>query len=344
LDATVDEGDGSEGRAVFMGSVGKLLPSVYIAGRETHAGSPFAGVNATFLAAAITQQLECNAGLTDTVNGETSPPPVCLKQTDLKTYYDVTTPVAAWSYYNLLTHGLAAGVMLDRLLGEVRAAVHEAILALRARARDYSTASGRPTTTLDVTPLILTFADLTAHAWHHDPTGVETALQAIEHEFAANPAIDLPDYSRRIYDALWRQSGLTGPAVIVGFASVHYPAAYVGEATHAERQLRRVVAKGAASVAHDFATTIKLRTFFPGISDMSFLGGKLSEVDAALVAANTPTRRIGSAAVEPIASLNLPTVNIGPWGRDYHQRNERVYAPYAFAVVPELIWRVVNAL
>jgi arginine utilization protein RocB len=35
-------------------------------------------------------------------------------------------------------------------------------------------------------------------------------------------------------------------------------------------------------------------------------------------------------------------VNIGPWGRDYHRRTERVYMPYSFEVLPELIWRVVN--
>jgi arginine utilization protein RocB len=42
--------------------------------------------------------------------------------------------------------------------------------------------------------------------------------------------------------------------------------------------------------------------------------------------------------------LDVPVINIGPWGRDYHQRTERVNMPYAFEVVPELIWRVVNDL
>jgi arginine utilization protein RocB len=38
--------------------------------------------------------------------------------------------------------------------------------------------------------------------------------------------------------------------------------------------------------------------------------------------------------------LRIPAVNIGPWGRDYHQRTERLHAPYAFEVLPELLWRV----
>ena len=33
-----------------------------------------------------------------------------------------------------------------------------------------------------------------------------------------------------------------------------------------------------------------------------------------------------------------PVVNIGPWGRDYHQKWERVHMPYAFDVLPDLIY------
>ena len=42
----------------------------------------------------------------------------------------------------------------------------------------------------------------------------------------------------------------------------------------------------------------------------------------------------------PFEAANLPTVNIGPWGRDAHQIGERIHAGYAFGVVPELAWRV----
>src|SRR5258706_10955496 len=84
LDSTTDRGDGRDGQVIYMGSVGKLLPSVYVVGRDTHAGAPFDGVNANLLAAEITRRIECSPELADMAAGEVAPPPVCLKQADLK--------------------------------------------------------------------------------------------------------------------------------------------------------------------------------------------------------------------------------------------------------------------
>ncbi|GAA4021292.1 hypothetical protein GCM10022631_39260 [Deinococcus rubellus] len=42
-------------------------------------------------------------------------------------------------------------------------------------------------------------------------------------------------------------------------------------------------------------------------------------------------------------TLRVPVVNAGPWGRDYHQRGERVYAPYAFGVLPHLVMEIARA-
>jgi len=61
--------------------------------------------------------------------------------------------------------------------------------------------------------------------------------------------------------------------------------------------------------------------------------------------ANTPTWRTRIRHdYQAIQVLDLPAINVGPWGRDYHQRTERVYMPYAFSGVPELIWRIVDDL
>ena len=68
---------------------------------------------------------------------------------------------------------------------------------------------------------------------------------------------------------------------------------------------------------------------------MSFLG----QVDAAglpVVAANMPAWGHGLVWPEGPASAGLPTVNAGPWGRDYHTPMERLHTGYAFKVLPDL--------
>ncbi len=120
LDASNDPGSGSDGQAAYLGSVGKLLPAAYLVGRETHAGSPFSGVNAALLAAELTRRIECNPALVDARQGQFTPPPVCLKMADTKGHYDVTTPTAAWCYYNWQVFGQPAGAVLERVMDVAR--------------------------------------------------------------------------------------------------------------------------------------------------------------------------------------------------------------------------------
>ncbi|HEX5692573.1 MAG TPA: M20/M25/M40 family metallo-hydrolase, partial [Roseiflexaceae bacterium] len=144
LDSTTDRGEGRDGQAIFLGSVGKLLPSVYVVGRETHAGAPFDGVSASLLAAEITRAVACNPDLADLAGGEAAPPPVCLKHADLKRGYDVTTPTATWCYYNQLTHGWSPGQVLEMYLQLVRNALDTALAQLHERVRRYAALAGEP--------------------------------------------------------------------------------------------------------------------------------------------------------------------------------------------------------
>jgi arginine utilization protein RocB len=80
---------------------------------------------------------------------------------------------------------------------------------------------------------------------------------------------------------------------------------------------------------------IRIRPYFPGISDMSFLD-PVSDGSLEVAASNCPA----DLHLVP-AQTGIPAVNIGPWGRDYHQKLERLHQPYCFEVLPELLARVV---
>ena len=57
LDSIADDGDGSFGRSIAFGSIGKLLLTAFVVGREAHACYPFQGINANYLAARTSQPL-----------------------------------------------------------------------------------------------------------------------------------------------------------------------------------------------------------------------------------------------------------------------------------------------
>ena len=330
LDISEDRGDGAAGRAVFLGSVGKLLPFVHLVGREVHAGMPSSGLNATLMAAEVTRQVELNPDLIDTGGGEPAPPPVTLHQTDGRRGYDVTTPTTAWCYYNLLRYTGGARPAFDAFCEVVRSALAEAARQTHERIAAYSRLSGAEVPAR-WEPRVLTYEELRRRA----------GASARACEAAGEGAPDLPERARRVTEALWEASGLRGPAAVVGLAGVPYAPVHLGHQSGWERRLRGAVERQAAAVGAELSAPITTRPYFSGISDMSFFAADQAPEDDELLARNTPgwgtAIQIDSASARALA---LPVVNVGAWGRDAHGRLERVFAPYAFGGVPELVWRI----
>jgi arginine utilization protein RocB len=324
LDATSDQGDGSDGRAVYYGSVGKLLVSMYVAGIDTHAGYPFEGINANYLLSSLSNRLECNPILADHAHGEAAPPPTSLKQTDLKTHYDVTTPARAWACFNVLTHGKPPTQVLQDFGTEVQVALNEALITLQARAKGWGIEKANA---LLVEPFVLSFEALCNKA--RERLG-ETFDQNLK-DFIANlePQLDVPTISLQITDFVWSQSELIGPAVVIGFGSLHYPAVQL------EDEAVITLVQQALAAAKKQGIDVKERHFFAGISDMSWFGSAQT-TKLEFINRNTPAPQ----AHILHAPLNVPTINLGPWGRDYHQWLERVHVKYAFEHLPELLWQI----
>jgi arginine utilization protein RocB len=303
LDAISDQGDGASGRVVALGSIGKQLLTAFVIGKEAHACYPQDGANAAYLGAELLTEFELAPELAETSGSEIAAPPTALHAKDLKSGYNVTTPAQCWLYWNTLQHRRPAADVLDISL----------MLARRAMARA-SRKTGR-----DIP--VMSYAELAARV-------LQAEMAQIEEEVALLTDLDLPERAKRMTAAVWRASGLSGPAAVMGFGAIPYPAVSLSDAG-----LEDVIVKAAAS--HGLAS---LR-YFPGISDMSFLGEASGDLSAC--AANTPIW--GTGFVMP-DSAAYPCINIGPWGRDYHHWLERLHAPYAFDTLPRVLLSVIDAV
>jgi arginine utilization protein RocB len=333
LDATSDQGDGSLGRAVYTGTIGKLLPFALVLGQPSHAAYPFEGVSAALVAAEILRAVEGNPDLADTGAGDVAPPPIALEMRDLRAHYEVTTPDRVWLAFNWLYHSGSAAERFARFRELVEAALSRASDAFSARAQDYAALADGPVATA-APPRTLTLAELRDAALTDD--AAQSAYAAREAELAAcdNPLA----LSRAL--ALWlvERAGLRGPAVVIGIAGLHYPPARLDPDAPADAALLR--AARAAEAALGAEARLIWRPHFQGISDMSFLGQPARPGDA-VVAANTPASRLVDRP-GPRAPA-FPVLNIGPWGREFHQRLERVHAPYAFDTLPRLLAHLAEA-
>jgi len=179
----------------------------------------------------------------------------------------------------------------------------------------------------------------------HGGSGALEQLAAIERPLAAGAGLDAPSLCLRLVEAAWKASGLSGPAAVVCFASLAYAPARVDGTGERAVRFRQAVERQVQAVSRLAGTPITVRPFFPGISDISFFSGHMSAGEIEVLSANSPAweSRTGF-DYRRLAGLDLPAANIGPWGRDYHQRTERIHAPYSFQVLPELLWQIAGDL
>jgi arginine utilization protein RocB len=257
--------------------------------------------------------------LVEQTGDEQGAAPTLLGLRDDKRGYDVTMPGSVWMFWNVATHRRGPGEVLETLAGIARRALAEVGGALAGRRRQLGVAAPPPEVP------VFTYATLRQQA-----AGLDDVARAV-----ANEGLDLPEQCRRITERAWAAAGRDGPAVVLGFASVPYLAARLG-GDAASVRLAAAVERARAAVAARHGVGVRTLRYFPGISDISFLG----QADAAtlpLVAANTPAWGAGLPWPEGNAIAGIPTVNAGPWGRDYHTRLERLHAPYAFDVLADLV-------
>lgn len=339
LDVTSDQGDGSEGRAVYTGTIGKLMPFALILGKSSHASYPYEGVSAQLVASEIMLRIEANADLADDGLGAVSPSPICLEARDLREGYEVTTPERHWLAFNWLYHCWTPKELFTKFEREVRAGAEAAVERLAAYAGAYAAKSGTATGARPAPAQILSYADLKAEAARQMGVDFDAALQAKQAEVSG---LDNPlAISRALVTWLVSVARIPGPAVIIGFASLHYPPTQLDLSHPQDAAFHKAISETLALLDNTPTRRLIWRPYFTGISDMSFFGQPAGN-DAGIVAENTPPERLIDRPGPD--ALRCPMVNIGPWGREFHQRLERVYTPYAFDDLPRIVADITDRL
>jgi arginine utilization protein RocB len=334
---------GDPERPIYTGTIGKLLPMIYVVGKATHVGDAWDGLDADLVLAEIVRELSMNPAFADRFGTVATPPPVTLHAGDLKASYNVQTPWSAWLYLNVLTLMAPPDMWLTRLRDRSQAALDD----LLARLRNHYIAWKRQP---DATPpehlrsgRVLTYADLVAALDITRPGSSEAVIADVRRSLPAD--LDPRLATLRIVEALWQAAGLHGPAAVIAFAPPYYPHIAGGDT---------LIAQAAQTVAERHsAEGLVVRPFYPFLSDLSYMLPTPGGAPAALTA-NMPLWS-WSDAPGPQAAYSLPfadidaagiegIVNVGPFGVGAHQRGERLLVPYSCGVVPQVICDVIAGL
>jgi arginine utilization protein RocB len=345
-DYTTPEHPGDTRRYVHTGTVGKLLPSFFVVGREGHVGQPFNGVDANLLAAELIRDLSMCDDLCDRVRGQVTPPPVTLRASDLKARYDVQLPFAAYFYLNVLTFTTDPADLMERLQLHAEAALARVLERLDETERRWrGVRRDAPHVSAPRGGAVWTYAKLLQQTTEQiGPARLRRELAAEWDQWPAT--LDKRERSLHLVRRLWTLSGETGPAVVLYYSPPYYP--HAAATTGPLREAVRALVEAHADIA------LTEREYYPYISDMSYLRLDAAVHTAALTAnmpvweewaADRPSRAGAYALpLTAIRELDLPVVNLGVYGRGAHQRGEAVLMSYSFGMLPQLIWEVVERL
>ncbi len=336
---------GDDQRYIYKGTVGKLLPAFYIVGAETHVGSCFDGLDPNLLAAELTRQIDYNPDLSDEALGELTLPPVSLKQSDLKKEYTVQTAISTYVYYNFFTHSWSPKDVLEKLKRQAQIAFTNALTLLESRYLTYCMRSGDTAQKLPWKPRVMMYEEIIEVAIQQHGGRFIQHLEQFKAELLLDTSLDIRAYALRVVEEVWDWTRDRDPVIILFYASLHFPRVELLGESGAERSLIEAMEYAISQVQPHYPHPIVTKNFFPHISDMSFVS--VSDDDANLLAESKNNPATGTKInvnYEEIRALNVPVINIGPYGSDAHKKYERMEMTFSLECVPNLTNLVIQKL
>ena len=330
---------GDENRYIYLGTIGKILPTFYMTGKETHVGQAFGGLDPNLIAAEITRNISLNTELCDTSQGETTVPPISLKQEDLKTVYTVQTALAAHSYFNFFTHGMTPGEVFEKLKVVATNSCQNVYDYLNVEYKKWCDLTGYTYNKIDYSPRVYTWDEFTESmkTLHGDEfkTYMDSFMERLHRE---HPEMDLRIFNRTVVEeAVSKFDRDSDPLVIIYNSSVYSQNIEVLGKNDREKNLIESLNTAVDLVQETCDENIVVKYFYPYISDSSFVYIPEDIEDLNGLLHNTPG--LGVKFIHPVGAMkkiSMPVANIGTYGKDGHKFTERVHKDFTFQKIPNI--------
>lgn len=335
-----------ENRYVYFGTIGKLLPSFYVTGKETHVGQAFGGLDPNLLVAELTRLIELNPDLSDEAQGEVTIPPMSLKQADFKGGYTVQTALAAYSYYNFFTHRMSPKDVMVKMKEKAIEAFDNIVKYTNESYKKFCDMGRHIYTELPWKTRVYTWEEFYNELV--ELNGEEYKIYINEYAIEMhrnNPSMDLRDFSVKVIEESWKWAKDMSPAIIIYYSSTFSASIEMTGKTEKEKALLDSVNEAIDFVQDYSDKPIVTKMFYPYISDSSFMALSDSGEDLEALGNNMPSWGTKYRhPIEEILEINVPVVNIGTFGKDGHKITERVHMKHTFECIPNITFNTINKL
>ena len=330
----------------YTGSVGKLMPVVYVRGKKTHIGDIFEGFNPILLLSQIVVATELNSNFSDIVEDEVSPPPSWNFFRDGKKCYDASVPTSAGGYFSILTLSRTPKTILDELLEIARQAFTGVIKHMNKNYSIYLKKNNETRHRLPWKSNVKTFSQIYNDAIDYSGDEFLEDYQLTINKLKLdikNNIISIPESNFEIISKTLEYIEDKTPMVVIAFSPPFYPHVSINDFEELDKSvvdIDKVIVQIANEVCGE---TFVKRSYFMGISDMSYMALNDSEKIIPHIQSNMPLwKKVYEIPFEAIKRLGIPSINIGPCGKDIHKFTERVLEKDVVMQTPKLIEGVIE--
>ncbi|MDO4175985.1 MAG: M20/M25/M40 family metallo-hydrolase [Bacillota bacterium] len=334
-------------RGVFStGTVGKIMPFVYVRGYLSHVGKVFEGFNPVGLMNEIVRRTELNMDFADSIEGECSPPPTWLSLKDSKTHYDVSMPLSISGFFSVLTLTKTPTEIMDMLRGICEEAFDHVIASMNESYECFCREAEPVVKHLPWKKDVMDFSRLYERACSENE---RFAADFAEYSrqvagMIKEGGIDTSDGNLKLVEFMFDYISDMSPCVVFGIIPPFYPSVWEG-ADYCAGSSGRLAEHLQNFTKEQFGQEYEKELFYTGICDLSYSGTGNYERIEEMLRNNMPFfGSFYSIPFEDISEISMPCINIGPWGKDFHKLTERVSRQDLFCRTPAILEEAINTL
>ena len=330
----------------YTGSVGKLMPVVYVRGKKTHIGDIFQGFNPILLLSQIVSETELNTDFSDIVEDEISPPPSWTFFRDGKKFYDASTPESAGGYFSILTLKRTPNIILDQLIEITKHAFESVIVQMNSNYSRQLRKMNKDQCILPWKSNVKTFAQIYNDAI--EESGDEflkdyrLTINKLKIDIKNN-IINIQESSLAIIGKTLEYISDKTPLAVLAFSPPYYPHVSINDFKKLDKGVSKIDEVIIRIANEECNENYCKKNYFMGISDMSYVALNESEKIIPHIQYNMPLwKTMYDIPFETIKRLGIPSINIGPCGKDIHKFTERVLEKDVVRQTPKIIESVIK--
>lgn len=333
---------------LYEGSVGKLMPVIYVRGKKSHVRDAFDGLNPITLLSEIAKRIDLNPDFQDVVGDEISPPPSFVYFRDRKECYDASIPQSAAGYFNILCLNTSPKDILSMLKEICEESFDSALYRINDNYKRSMAKIKGNITNLPWKSNVKLFTEIYEEAVGESGDSFikdyNSTIERVMKDYQLGK-INMQEGTILLIEKTLEYIKDLSPMVIIAFSPPYYPYVTNRDIKDLPNKVSKLSEELNKYSTQNWNERYEKRNYFMGISDMSYTVLIDSEEVTPYIAPNMPLwGNVYSIPFESMKKLSIPVINIGPWGKDLHKFTERVYKKDLFERTPKLIKHAIDYL